>query len=515
MFENKTANTTDNSAFFDLNRDVRNDTMVLNEIVDFALDEQNNSMKVMEALSILHDGQNILMILLQERKFDLINQLLEISHIILSNSKILLQKDTNGQDILGYFIEFASYEMIEKFLDLIKEHCSPEEIKNLVHQKRNDGKTHLMLIAQNQKFEGHENIFKMMVDLIATTCGLNEMSDALSVIDHQGNNVLMLSLKSGCHKISVKILDLIEKTVPDITERKNIQYKLVSQVNSESENLLIALIQNYNEDMMNLARQILKIIQHSDPELITVTQQNRDCNNSIMLCMILKNHFIVAEILSLIQALQSPHIELFFSTISEQYNQNNDNFISLALKNSQDSLYLGMIFKFEESIAHDVILKLFSKTFELHRNLMHEALLSSNLNTVLSIMKYVKLFKAISGNEKQGIAEMLMRHDSTNTSLILHTIQNGNPEVCNLILDTAKEFCNPIDIKFMLNVRDAHGKTAYMLAYDNSKLRKIIENFARDTSNEEYIHVQAREMQMMQKQQSKSILQLAVKVFHE
>ena len=52
-----------------------------------------------------------------------------------------------------------------------------------------------MLMTHNHRFDEHEEIFKMLIDLIVSICGLDRMYSEFSVTNLNGDNILMLSIK--------------------------------------------------------------------------------------------------------------------------------------------------------------------------------------------------------------------------------------------------------------------------------------------------------------------------------
>ena len=92
MFDIKTPNI-NYSKQDDFSKDVdKNDSFVLEEIVEYALNPQSNALKVVEALTITQNQKSILMMLLENKRFDLVNKVLSLSQILFNDAKILFQK---------------------------------------------------------------------------------------------------------------------------------------------------------------------------------------------------------------------------------------------------------------------------------------------------------------------------------------------------------------------------------------------------------------------------------------
>jgi hypothetical protein len=131
-------------------------------------------------------------------------------------------------------------------------------------------------------------------------------------------------------------------------------------------------------------------------------------------------------------------------------------------------------------------------------------------------MKYIKRVRNLSDDDKEGMSNLIMKKDNMNRTLLSYAVENSNVEVCKLILDIAKEFCDPLTIKLILTSRDSKGNTPYILStmQKNQKIQKCIEDFATSTGNEKYVESQTKEIVMIKKQQLSGIFTIAVKSLH-
>ncbi len=519
MFKNRMASEKLTSGFDLVSKEKYHyDERVLDEVVEYILDNHNNPTKIVEALNIVYDDKNILMLLLENGKFDSIQKLFDVSLIIFSNAKILLHIDGRGDNVLGYFIEFAPYELLENFIKLMRTHCSPEDIKSLLKHKRNDGRTPLMILCTNEKFKSLELVFKMIIDCLASVCGLDSMYNALTASDAEGDNVLILAIKHKNFAVGSKILDLLAKTLPDLNDRNKIENEIVLSCDSKSNNSLMLLASQSCDDAKALQETILEILKiRLDASLIiSLGRANADGNNVLMLGIIGRNTDLSDKIIKIIQSTQKSIKAPLLCQICDQYNKNNDNFISLAFQNDKSDLYLGLINEMELNLPPEKITDLFKKTLSLHHDLLHKALSVTNTNAIISIIKYVRQIKTLALDEKEDMSNLITRKDFMNRTLLTYAIASSNVEVCQLILEIAREFCDSLNLKLILTSKDSAGQTPYILSklQNNKNLVKCIQDFAIITGNMRYIDSQEKDVFLIKKQQSAKILPLAVKVFH-
>ena len=131
-------------------------------------------------------------------------------------------------------------------------------------------------------------------------------------------------------------------------------------------------------------------------------------------------------------------------------------------------------------------------------------------------MKYIKRVKNLSDDDKESMSNLIMKKDNMNRTLLNYAVESSNVEVCKLILDIAKEFCDPLTIKLILTSRDSKGHTPYVLStiQKNQKIQKCIEEFTNSTGNAKYVETQSKEIAMIKKQQLSGIFALSVKSLH-
>ena len=239
-------------------RQVSQEKKALSEIIEYVLYKNNPQLKVCEMLDIIHDDKNIIMVLLERRDLYNIKRLFSISNIIFSNTEILKKRDALGKDVLSYFIEYATYDLIDEYIRMLAEYSSTEEKKSILSSLDNKGRSHLIMMCENKKFESLEGTVKNFIDLIASSCGLDFLHEMLTKQDNDGNNILMAALKSQNEKIALKILDLISKTIIEERYRIKITYKLLTAINTKKKNVLI-LLSEMNIDRL-LQDEIIKLI---------------------------------------------------------------------------------------------------------------------------------------------------------------------------------------------------------------------------------------------------------------
>ena len=138
-----------------------------------------------------------------------------------------------------------------------------------------------------------ENVFKILIDLIASICGLEKLYDCLTEVDAQGNNILMCALKVGNEKIGLKVIELIEKTISNDVSREQIEHKLITQCDSNGNNLLMLLTQ-HNESLFS--KKILLMFEKHPDNWLSIIQQNAYENNALTLSLIHKNDFLLENI---------------------------------------------------------------------------------------------------------------------------------------------------------------------------------------------------------------------------
>ena len=492
---------------------VSQEKKVLSEIIEYVLDTKNPSLKVYETLNITYDNKNIIMVLLERRDLYNIKRLFRISNIIFTHQEILKTKDKSGKDVLSYFIEYATYDLIDEFIRMLSEHSSIEEKKSILSSVDNNGKSHLIMMCENKKFEDLEGTFKHFIDLIASSCGLNFLHDMLTKPDNDGNNILMTALKSQNEKIALKILDLISKTIIDKEDRIKIEQKLLTQVDTKKKNVLI-LLSDMKADR-SLQDEIIKLVKEIPSNWMCLTQNDLEGHNVIMLAIMNNNQNMIENTLSILGAMDDDSKKIVLADLCKKFDCNGDNFVSLCFQISRGDLYITIVKEMEKIIGEQLIVECLSRTFVNNRDILHHALLGSNMEAILSLIKYLKSINNISHNDKRYISELVMRKDNNNYSLISYAINKSNYQVCEMILQSAKEFCDPITIKILINSKDLDGNPPYVAAKINGdeKLVHLISEFAKETGNQESIKEQMIEYEKILQLQSSHITPLISQVF--
>jgi ankyrin repeat protein len=517
MFENKISSEKD-SGIFDVVSGVRNNTdeKVLEEVVEYVIANHNNPTKMVEALSIAHDGKNILMLLLEMKDFQSIKKLFTVAPIIFSNPRILSHQDSNGENVLGYFIEYGTAELLEDFMSFMQAHCPANDIKTIIKNRRQDGRTPLMTLCANHKFKEVDIVFKTMIDCLASVCGLDSMYNAMTVADAAGDNLLMIAIKNDNFSIGTKILDLISKTIKEPADKSKIEHEIVMSCDTNSNNSLMLLASKSCSESSELQNKILEIIQSNPEAVLSLTRANSDGNNAVMIAIMSKNIEVAEKILKIIQSIQKNSKGVILGQICDQHNKNNDNFITLAFKYHCTEFYLNLMDEVEGNIGEEKVNLLFKNTLSSHDEFLHSVFSSSNTNAIISVMKYIKRVKNLSDDDKEGMSNLIMKKDNMNRTLLNYAVESSNVEVCKLILDIAKEFCDPLTIKLILTSRDSKGQTPYVLStiQKNQKIQKCIEEFANSTGNAKYVESQTKEIVMIKKQQLSGIFALSVKSLH-
>ena len=499
--------------FQGITQQVPQEKRVLSEIIEYALDPNTPQLKIAEALNISHDDKNILMTLLEKRDLYSVKRLFTIANIIFTHQEILMKKDQSGKDVFSYFIDYATYDLIDEFIRMLSEHTSPDEKKSILSSVDNQGRSHLMMMCENKKFENLEGTFKHFIDLIATSCGLDFLHEMLTKQDNDGNNILMASLKSQNDKIALKILDLISKTIMDSEARVKIEHKLLTQRDSHGKNVLILLSEVRCEKQVR--DEIIRLVKEIPSNWLCLIQEDSDGHNMILLAIINHNQEMIDNALSVLSEMNEDGRKLVFSDLCKKFDSNGDNFISLCFKSSRGDLYVKLIEDMEKIIGEQLIVESFSKTFANHQDILHHALIDNNMEAILSLIKYLKLVNNVTENDKRYISELVVRKDNTNSSLLSYAVAKSNYQVCEMILHSAKEFCDSITIKMLINAKDKDGHGPYVIAKLNSdeKLAELLSSFSQEMGIEELISEQMREYEIMNKLQSSHIRPLVTQVF--
>lgn len=495
-----------------LKKQVSCDSRGLDEVVDYVLDNKNSPTKAIEALSIVHDDKNILMMLLESQKFDLLAKLLEVPSLIFSSQKVLRYPDKRGRDVLSYFLEFAPVDLLQKCLELLKLHCPPEDLKAIFKNKRKDGKNPIMILCSDKRSIELDDVFKTMVDSLASVCGLDSLYNAFTSGDMNDDNALMVAIKNKNFSVGNRILDLIEKTVSDQNERSRIENEIVMRCDSQSNNPLMLLSIYSCEETRQLQQRVIEIIKNNSAA--SLGRANLDGNNALMLAMIYGNDSLAQGIIESIKSTQNHSKPLLLTQLCNQSNTSGENFITLAFKSKKTNVFLSLFEEIQSNLPPEQITDLFKKTLSSNSELLHLALSATDTKAIISIIKNIIKIKELSPSDREKMSNLVTRRDSTKKTLLHQAIEQSNVEVCTLVLNVIKEFCSNLTITLMLTARDSKGETSYMSSKDNQKVQEIIEDFARDTGNYKYLELQQKELTLATKQQQSGIFKITFKAFH-
>lgn len=489
---------------------ISQEKIVLSEIIEYILDQNNTQLKVIEILNMTYNDKNIFMILLEKHDLYNIKRLFEISHIIFTHQEILMYKDISGIDLLGYFIEYATYDLIDEFIRMLLKYTSKEDQKTLLSNVDKQGRTHLMMICGNKKFENLESTVKHFIDLIASSCGLDYLHAMLVMLDNNYNNILMIALKNNNDKITLKILDIISKTVIDNDERIKIEYHLMTQRDLNGRNILMLLSEM--RTAKQIQSQIIKIIQEIPSNWLCLMEDRSQGHNMITSAIINNNEDMIDNVFSILATMNESGQKIIFTALCKNFDSNNDNYISLCFKYLRSDIYMDLIEKIENIVEIQLIIQCFQQTFMAHKNILHLVLLDNNIEATLSIIKYLRLVNNVSEDDKRYISELMIRN---NSSLLAYAIKGSNHEIFEMILNLAQEFCDSIVLKMLINFKDINGNTPYMLARfnNNKKLIALLMKFAEKNGNQELIFRQIKDFDKIYKLKNSHIMPLVTRVF--
>jgi ankyrin repeat protein len=235
----------------------------------------------------------------------------------------------------------------------------------------------------------------------------------------------------------------------------------------------------------------------------------------ILLAIINDNQEMIDNALSVLSDMNEDGQKLVFSDLCKKFDSNGDNFISLCFKNSRGNLYVKLIEDMEKVIGEQLIVESFSKTFANHQDILHHALIDNNMEAILSLIKYLKLVNNVTESDKKYISELVVRKDDASCSLLSYAVAKSNYQVSQMILHSAKEFCDSITIKMLINAKDKDGNGPYVVAKLNGdeKLAQLISSFSQEMGIENLISEQMRELEMINQLQSSHIRPLVTQVF--
>ena len=499
---------------FDIPSKNSQETIALNQIIEYVLDPNNQPLKILETLKITHDDKNIITALLERRDLYNVKRLFSISQIIFTHPEILMKRDKSGKDVFSYFIEFATYDLIEEFIKMLSEHSSAEEKKAILSNVDNEGRSHLIMICENKKFESLEETFKHFIDLIASSCGLEFLYEMLTKPDNRGNNILIACLKNNNYKIANQIIEIISKVVLEKEMRLKIEHKLLTQCDKEGQNVLM-LLAKFNIDNQ-IQDRIIKLVKEIPSNWVCLTNNDTDGRNAISLAIMNDNQPMIESSMSILAEMNDNDKKLLLTDLCKKFDSNCENFISLSFKHGKSFLYLTIIAEMEKILEEEVLIECFRKTFAAHKDILHYALIDNNIDAILSVIKYLKLVKNISDNDRVYISELITKKDNNSSSLLLHAISKSNLEVCDIILTTAKEFCDPITLKMVISAKDSQGNGPYVLAKlnNNRKIQERLVKFAEETNNNNLITAQAVQFEKLLVIQNSHLKPLVTQVFN-
>ncbi len=467
---------------------------MLDEIIEFILNPDTRPDKISAILEIIHDSKNIIMNLLEERQFAAIEKLISIPQIFLNSQKILLHKDREGKNIINYFIEYASQQLIKHFFQLLKNNCENSSIRIILQDKFHQA-NHLMYITSKQD---SDLLFKDFADIIIMSLGTEALYKMLSDVNGEGNNCLMLAFQHRNLQIVKKIFDILDQTIKDNENKQKIENTLFSQIDLQGRNILM-LVAATNDELLNDTYKL--IMERLKGIAITpLFQRDSEKNDIFILSLISDNEFIIKQSIHILDSLQEKQKNIALQMVFSGFNASNNHFITIAINKHKIDIYLEFIKIVEESLDQNLIISIFKRIFDVDNDFLKNVFSSNNINVIMSIMKYIELTNdSIGYKNKEYVAELILKKDVDNNSLLLTSTQSQNFEVCKIILDIANDSLNKIDLIRLLNSRGSDNMTCYMTAKSqrNENIATLIKNFAEKTDNLNYITLQEIEIKNM------------------
>jgi len=438
-----------------------------------------------------------------------VKRVFEVADIIFNDQEILIHKDLFNIDLLGYFIEYATYDLIDEFIKALLKYRPKDQLRALLNNIDNKGRTHLIMICENKKFEDLDSTIKSFIDLILS-CGIDYFTEIVTTSDYNGNNMLMAALKCHHQKIALKILDIISHNIIEHDALIKIEHKLMKQRDSEDRNILIILLEVQSEKrLLDTVIKIIKIIPSNWECLIN------DRHNIIMFGIANDNNAMINNAFAILVTMDKPSKTIILSDLCRRFDINNNNYISLCFKYSRFDLYMKLIEEIEETIDIEIIIKSFKETFAIHRDILYLALSSNKTDVLSSLMKYLRLINDISEDHKRYIAELIIRKNHNQSSLLSYATKQSNNKACQIIINTAEEFCDSIMLKILINSRDADGNTPYIIARlnNNERLAELLLEFANRTGNQPSIIGQIKDLKRIEYLQTSHIKPLVKMIF--
>jgi hypothetical protein len=483
------------------NQDLKS-SRILSDIVAFALANKNNPLKIEEVLQIEENNENIIMSLLKSKKFDLIEDLMSLGHLICKETILLSQ----SKALLEYLFTFGSEKIIIDFLNLLQSYSSPELLKEIFNYRNKDHKNSLMLYLT--ALENSDDFFDHLINYIGTNIGLDFLYQELNHLEKEGNNILLLAIKFKREKSINKIITLVQSM------EKDLSLKLLSQSNSKGENLLSLLA---IEELPAITEVVVELFRNnldSQGLLLKVVEQDSEGNNPLLVAFIYHNQSMIEGLIKIIREAPGHTKKLILSRFCSDQNYQYDNFITLAFKEGFYNSYLFLIGEIEKNLEEQKILALLKKSLSRKGTFIKDVFMSHNSDAILSIIQYIKVLQNFSLQEKKIIERLILHKDQEERSLLLTAIAEDNYDSVNLILDLVKDLCDNLTHKLLLNSRDKYGNTAYLLAKNKKNILKQIENFALMTNNQIYLKIQDKEKELLDKIQQSPLSIIAIKKEH-
>ncbi len=516
----------------DMQFSLEKDGTVLQEIVEYVVNNIDNHDAMISALDIQdNNGKNVMMLLLERRCLDAVKTLLSVGNIICSSNKLLSHVDSKGQNILVYFFMFGDLQLTKEFMELLKDNSDKDDVRQLFFTKRFDQKTPLMILCAQDDIASmntetnnaeHNDVdilkFRATIDCTAFTLGLDVLQELFLSVDDTNSNVLLLLIKNRGYDICNVIFDVIEKTFLEQATCSEIKCNMIAQCNKDSNNAMSLLCGEDDSEAKAVLMRCIGALQdgvHGSSCITTITTANADGNNVIMLSLIHNNTTLTESVFTIIQSMQ-PHVKrIVIQKIVSQYNKDNNNIITLLLQKNY-KFYTPFINEITGNLSHQEVIDLFRQTLKHYPNLLHISLSTMDPKIVVNVMQYVQEANkdnTLSTDDKVSISELLMQKDITERNALMYAVASGNSKIFDLMLDLAKTLNNILVYKILLSTRDIEGHTAYMISKLNkhNDIAQSIEHFAEATGNNDYIQYQQRELAKIQKLHSNVIYKLAAR----
>jgi hypothetical protein len=475
---------------------------ILSEIVHFAIEHKDNHLKVAEVLQIEENGENILMSVLKEKRFDLMKELLTLGHLLIKDTILLSQ----NKAFISYLFAYGSDEIISEVLLLLQSYAEPTLIKAIFSYKDRNLSSSLIILLKVH--HNPEFVFDPLVNFITNNLGLDFLYQELLQLDEEGNNAILLALKLKKEKILEKIISLGEKM------DKELITKLLSQSNDLNENVLSLLAKEELYDATHNLLELFYANRDNQQLLLKIVEQDLEGNNALMIGMIHHNKPLLEGLLKVIETSPDHSKKLILNRLCSDQNIHYDNFITLAFREGHHDIYLALIKEVEKHLEENKVLALLKRSLSRNGSFIKDVFLSSNSSAILSIIQYIKVLQNLSPTERRTIERLILHKDKNNRILLLSAIIDEKIESIKLILDLVLELGDNLTYKLLLNSRDSNGNTAYLLARKKKNLLMLIKSFAETTHNQFYLEMQEREARLLEKIQQNPLSIISIKRSH-